>query len=394
MPNLNESLRFLEAIEANLVKLEKLYSEIEQLIPEGSDFPDGSEYEEKCRGFRRVLTEIPKVDGFSIEDHLFPYPELVGMRVDVLESGTFEAGLYFAEQIGVQGENLREYRSRLEYTRRALIREEVLSIADAIDQLLERMSKKIDLKNPTSLVRGRNWDKLCSLVSQLETLFGSGKKFPAGWDDLIRHVHFGEMHDLRDIVEVDWPQVRSSLNDVLYVENDPIPVEIDDISSLTKSTTSPSTVVTALKWDKLSPEAFERLIYSLIVSTEGYENPEWLTATNAPDRGRDLSAYRVTEDPLSGAERRRVFIQCRHVRSRGISVSDISDVLAKKQLSEPPRVDVVIFATSGRFTSDAVAFVEKHNQSDSPTRIEMWPDSRLEHLLARRPDLIADFRLR
>ena len=45
----------------------------------------------------------------------------------------------------------------------------------------------------------------------------------------------------------------------------------------------------------------------------------------------------------------------------------------------------VLFATSGRFTSDTVAIVEKQNQSDSALRIEMWPESHLERLLAGRP---------
>jgi hypothetical protein len=55
---------------------------------------------------------------------------------------------------------------------------------------------------------------------------------------------------------------------------------------------------------------------------------------------------------------------------------------------------VQIIATSGRFTSDAVAIIEKHNLSDSALRIEMWPESHLERLLASRPAIIAEFSLR
>jgi hypothetical protein len=57
-------------------------------------------------------------------------------------------------------------------------------------------------------------------------------------------------------------------------------------------------------------------------------------------------------------------------------------------------VDVHIIATTGRFTSDAVSLIEKHNQSDSALRIEMWPESQLERLLASRPAIIAEFSLR
>lgn len=40
---------------------------------------------------------------------------------------------------------------------------------------------------------------------------------------------------------------------------------------------------------------------------------------------------------------------------------------------EPPRVDVLIIATSGRFSADAVQYLERHNQSEAALRIEMWP---------------------
>lgn len=37
---------------------------------------------------------------------------------------------------------------------------------------------------------------------------------------------------------------------------------------------------------------------------------------------------------------------------------------------------------------------ERHNQSDTGLRFEMWPESHLERLLAMRPDLIDEFGLR
>ena len=66
----------------------------------------------------------------------------------------------------------------------------------------------------------------------------------------------------------------------------------------------------------------------------------------------------------------------------------------KLRLWQPPRVDVLIVATSGRFTTDAIDWAERHNQSDQAIRIELWPESHLEQLLTQRPDLIAEFGLR
>jgi hypothetical protein len=64
------------------------------------------------------------------------------------------------------------------------------------------------------------------------------------------------------------------------------------------------------------------------------------------------------------------------------------------ELWQPPRVDGLVIATTGRFTADAVALIEQHNQSDRALHITMWPDSHLERLLAARPHLIGQFRLR
>jgi hypothetical protein len=41
-----------------------------------------------------------------------------------------------------------------------------------------------------------------------------------------------------------------------------------------------------------------------------------------------------------------------------------------------------------------VDLIETHNQTDRALTIEMWPDSRLESLLAGRPAFIAEFGLR
>jgi hypothetical protein len=53
----------------------------------------------------------------------------------------------------------------------------------------------------------------------------------------------------------------------------------------------------------------------------------------------------------------------------------------------------VIIATSGRFTTDAVTWVEGHNARDR-LQVDMWPESHLEMLLAERPWLVEQMGLR
>lgn len=179
----------------------------------------------------------------------------------------------------------------------------------------------------------------------------------------------------------------------LQSDDEPIPVDVEDLGDLVRAKPRGS-VPTELRWERLTDEDFERVIFSLISTTEGYENPEWLTHTRAPDRGRDLSVMRVLEDRLGGTRRNRVIIQCRHWLSKSVSDRDVSHLRDQMSHWEPPRVDVLVIATSGRFSSDAVHSIEQHNQGDRALKIELWASSHLERLLASRPDLIAEFGLR
>src|SRR5438309_5303815 len=118
------------------------------------------------------------------------------------------------------------------------------------------------------------------------------------------------MHDLMDVIRLDWPEVKIGLTKGLYGQDEPLPVDVDDLGTLAAAQPK-GHVITKLKWGTLTDEDFERLVFSLIGTAPGYENPEWLMHTNAPDRGRDLSVYRTVSDPLSGSIRSRIVIQCR-----------------------------------------------------------------------------------
>ena len=107
-----------------------------------------------------------------------------------------------------------------------------------------------------------------------------------------------------------------------------------------------------------------------------------------------MSVNRVHHDSLTGTIRQRIIIQCKHWMTKSVSIDEIASLKEQVKLWEPPLVDNVIIATSGRFTTDAVDRIEKHNQSGQSPRIEMWPESHLEMLLARKPALIAEFHLR
>ncbi|MCJ2054066.1 restriction endonuclease [Methylobacterium sp. J-070] len=199
--------------------------------------------------------------------------------------------------------------------------------------------------------------------------------------------------DLNDIRKADWPAVKASLHKGLYGANEPVPVAAADLGELVAAKPR-GPILTKLDWAKLDAEGFERLIYTLLSDQPGYENPEWLMRTNAPDCGRDLSVTRIIPDALADTRRERVIIQCKHWLSKSVPVADIGAAKDQMCLWTDPRVDMLIIATTGRFSQQAVQWIERHNAGGALPRIEMWPESRLERVLAARPDLIAEFKLR
>jgi Restriction endonuclease len=392
MSTLAAALEKFEATEANLGKLEKLWDKISKLIPSGPAFGSPPEYEELCLAFRRILPALPAIDGTRVEDRLFDYDEIGQMRIDALELGEIEVRISVENTLEEQGKFLRQYRFHLNAKRRELVRDRLLKLIDEVDGLIEMLFSLTDRMPISKNVEGAEWSRLKEGVSELTTLLGSNPK-PPRWTDLQRHLHFGMRGDLMDIHEHDWPAVKRGLLFELYGEHDPVPVDVADLADIVAARPS-GHVTSKLTWSNLSDEEFERLMFSLIADTPSYENPQWLQQTHASDRGRDLSVTRIEADPLGGVRRHRMIIQCKHWLSRSVGPTDVSDVRSQMELWQPPRVDGLIIATTGRFTADAIALIEQHNQADRALHIDMWADSHLEMLLAVRPHLIAEFRLR
>ena len=391
---LNTAIRHFEAVEANLGKAETLLKEIEGAIPNGIAFGEDLDYERNCRDFSAVFAELPKIDGWKPNIALMDLDEIGQSRLDAHEVGEIECVMSVERQISEPSRLLREYRYCFDQKRRELTRDALRELIDQIDSNLRKLSELLEGEEPSNAhINDDEFEELKENVAQIATLLGASIGKPKRWTDLHRHMNFGMLGDLEDIIKHDWPAVKAGLLKSLYGDKEPIPVGIEDLGDLVKEKPS-GPVATRLKWETLSEEDFERLIFSLITTEVGYENPEWLMRTNAPDRGRDLSVYRVFSDPLGGTIRQRVIIQCKHWQSKSVAPADIAALKEQMRLWEPPRVDVHVIATSGRFTSDAVASVEKQNQSDSALRIEMWPESHLEWLLSSRPAIIAEFGLR
>lgn len=395
MADLNTALEHFEAADANLKKLERLWDQIAAHIPSGPAFGSPPEYDALCFAFRRVLAALPAINGFRVEDRLHEYNAIGQMRLDALEIDDIACQLAVDDTVNEQGRVLQEYRLMLEAERRDLIRDRLLELIEQVDAIVPRLTEVARGRAPTERMETfsePDWSTLNASISEIDALLGSTPRAP-NWGLLRKHLSFGMVCDLSDIRRADWPNARKHLLSGLYGESDPVPIRVPDLAKVVASRPQGS-VPTKLDWSALSDENFERLIFLLISETSGYENPEWLQHTHAPDRGRDISAFRVENDPLLGVKRYRVIIQCKHWLSKSISPREIETARVQMPLWEPPRVDQLIVATSGRFTADDISVVEKHNQADKALNIALWPESHLEVLLASRPHLIGEFLLK
>lgn len=396
MADITDAIRQFDAAEANLRRLEELWAEMRSLIPDGMvvdvGSPNAQKYANQCRNFRHILKYVPKIDGLEVKDELLDFDAIFMWRLDAKECGEIGGEIVVERSIFKQGDNLEEYRFNFNTRRRTLVRDSLGKAIESVDEIIAILSKE-NFEPASRVVDGPAWESLRQKIAEINVLRGIAIPAPERWNDLRRHLGFGMAGDLYDIIHHDWPAARASLQVGMYGPDDPLPVLANDLADLLKTVPSGS-VVTQLKWASLDDESFERLIFNIVSSAPRYSNAQWLTKTKAPDRGRDISVTRTAEDPLSGSRSYRVIIQCKRWIQRSVSVADASELLAQMSLWEPPKIDEIIIATTGRFTTDAVAWIEHHNTGQFSPVIVMWPESHLESLLASRPHLVAAFHLR
>jgi hypothetical protein len=211
MSNLEAALQQFEAAEANLIKLEKLWSEIDTLIPGGPAFGAPPAYEDLCRAFRTILPHLPAIDGIRVDDKLWDYDDIGQNRLDALEVGEIEAQVSVERAIGEQGRQLRDYRFSFNAKRSHLIRQRVLDLVDLIDAAIRTLVPHYEACETNEHVEGEDWERMKEAVAEIDTLLGSTVQRPPRWSDLHRHMHFHMVADLHDIQIHDWPAVKQGV---------------------------------------------------------------------------------------------------------------------------------------------------------------------------------------
>src|SRR6266480_3550845 len=181
---LNAALRQFEAAEANLVKIEKVLTEIQAAIPRGIAFGDDPEYESNCRCFYVLMDALPKIDQWKPEITLMELDEIAQSRLDAQEVGEIECVISVERQIDEPSRQLREYRYRFNQKRRELIRDSLIELIDSIDGNLRELSKLIqDDHESNEDIDSPVFEELKSNVAQIDMLLGSSVSKPARWTD-------------------------------------------------------------------------------------------------------------------------------------------------------------------------------------------------------------------
>lgn len=387
---LDDLLNAMDRAAANLAKLEDVWDRAASFIPTGPARGSEPEYDDLQRAWGDLLAGLPPIDGWTITDQL---PDIDGLGqafIDYLDIGEPPfAALEAGEQ---PGKDLAEYRYRLSRARRRAARERLQQVTAIIDIALPRLLDGVPRDSQERLA-GTDIDQVTAAVGEIERLMGDTTQRRGRWDDLHRHLHFGQGHDWHDIRELDWPSVRSDVEAGALSDIDPLPVpDIDLGQASTGRLTGIATI--ALPWSHLDDDGFERLLYDLLRDFPEHQNVQWLMQTRAPDRGRDLSLERVLRDSTGGVRSERVIVQAKHWLKRSVGPFEVARTVAAVKLWQPPVVRGLVIATSGRFTADAVAWAEQHNNGDAAPLIELWPESKLETLLAQKPHLAAAHSLR
>ncbi|MFI0144657.1 restriction endonuclease [Streptomyces globisporus] len=383
--DLEELLRAMDRTAANLKKLESVWEQAKPFIPTGPQLGSSVQYDGLKAAWADLLPGLPPIDGWTITDLLPDIGDIGQAFLDYREIGMSPTEVHAA---GDKPEaDLAAYRYRLDRARRRAARgrlEQLVALVDAVLPLALGEAARDSLER----LENEQTERVEAAVGEIARLLGENAESLDRWWDLDRHMRFSQAHDWHDIIEFDWPAVRAGIEAKALGDSDPLPVPDTDLGhAASGSITGAATL--ALPWDRLDDDGFERLLYDLLRDIPDHQNVEWLMQTRAPDRGRDLSMDRVLRDGSGGVRTERVIVQAKHWRSRSVNAPVVTESVTTGKLWGPPLVRGVVIATSGRFTADAVSLVERHNSEGNAPFIEMWPESKLETLLAQRPHIAA-----
>ncbi|MHA2790108.1 restriction endonuclease [Corynebacterium sp. S7] len=388
---LKEMLDRLNRTEAILRKLENIWEQAKPHIPQGPSAGTTPEYENLRRTWSDLIKGLPLIEGSTIVDELPDIDDLGRSFLVYQEMGLPPYDAWTAAD--KPGLDLAEYGYKLGKVRRIAVRDRSAILIESAEATLPLVVDRVD-RMSFEVVTGEDVLKLRNAFGEIDLLMNSMPKKSDRWGDLNRHLNFGQGQDWHDIQTIDWPSIKPDIIALSATDFDPLPVpeDFDLMSEAIKPLSGPISL--QLAWKNLNAEQFESLLFNLIGDLDNHENVERLQKTNAPDSGRDLSCLRRTDTGAGEFRTERVLVQAKHWQSKSVSHHEIMKAVDDTKLWQNSKFHIIVFATSGSFTVDALKYAEAHNDQHTNPHLELWPQDRLEKLLASRPALVESFGLR
>lgn len=130
---LMKALEQFDASEANVAKIEKVWADMGPMIPSGLSFGSSAEFDDLEREYRALADSLPAIDGFRLENSVPTPNEVAQANFDAAELGE-PFGYVAADELATgPARQIAEYRYRLQSKRKALVRDALVDLIDAVD---------------------------------------------------------------------------------------------------------------------------------------------------------------------------------------------------------------------------------------------------------------------
>ncbi len=221
-----EALSTMDIVEGNLVKLERVWAEIDQMLPAPGSGPSGVDGEDAYRAKHRILSDLvavmPNIDGFELTDEMLNAEAVVPMMIDFHEIGEPEALASIDQILRAQGHSLEQYRYRFTKKRRELLRRAIEWLADEIGDAEAILEDEADDAQVARIV-GR--------VRDLAMVFDRLGRQPIGWEGVLVLLR-EELDGLPSGFAERWSGVRDQLDSLTRDEAEAVPTGVADLSEL------------------------------------------------------------------------------------------------------------------------------------------------------------------
>lgn len=226
--DIEEALDNFDRASVNLAKLEAVWRRARPLLPSGPSRGRDPDYENLERVWKNLLPGLPRIEGWTVEDTLPDMDEIGQTFIDYLDVDIYPASIY--EAMDKPGRDIAEYRFRLERARRKLVAGRLEELVLSVSRDLIKTTRGLKRESSEQISTAET-ETIVNAIGEINRLMGDAYPREGPWNDLLRHLRFGEAIDWFDIAHRDWPGVRVDIENATQTTDDPVPVPVFELVS-------------------------------------------------------------------------------------------------------------------------------------------------------------------